>query len=375
MLSDFEETLLKRVSDYSPDMIYHLSELVNIPSVKGFPQEGFPFGYNVAQALNYVLCLGETMGFQSTNLDNYIGYTHFGQSDSYLGILGHLDVVPPGEGWDTPPFECSIRGEYIYGRGVLDNKGPMMACLFGMYALKELGYRPKTEIRIIYGCDEESGFNDIPYYLAHEEAPLMGFTPDCKYPVVYGERGRAKIRVEVSSHEAFDQLMNRYILNTNHRGRELGIHWYHEEFGQLELRNYESDATNLGLDFEISYPSGITCNELLNKLRNTLPGTKVKLVKNYDPVFFDKESNLVTTLGEVYEELTGLDGTPVTTTGGTYAKIMPNIVPFGPSFPGQRGIAHNPNEWMKLTDLILNAQIYALGIYRLSQLMEVYNDL
>ena len=48
------------------------------------------------------------------------------------------------------------------------------------------------------------------------------------------------------------------------------------------------------------------------------------------------------------------------------AKIIPNIVPFGPSFPGQKGIGHNPNEWMDRSDLILNAKIYALSIVRLA---------
>ena len=61
-----------------------------------------------------------------------------------------------------------------------------------------------------------------------------------------------------------------------------------------------------------------------------------------------------------------MDGTPVTTTGGTYAKIMPNIVPFGPSFPGQKGIGLNPNDWMDRSDLILNEKIYALSIVRLA---------
>lgn len=49
-------------------------------------------------------------------------------------------------------------------------------------------------------------------------------------------------------------------------------------------------------------------------------------------------------------------------------KLMPHIVPFGPSFPGQKGIGHQPNEWMKIEDLIKNAKIYALGIYYLGML-------
>ena len=45
---------------------------------------------------------------------------------------------------------------------------------------------------------------------------------------------------------------------------------------------------------------------------------------------------------------------------------MPNIVPFGPSFPGQKGIGHLPNEWMDRKDIIQNAKIYALSIVRVA---------
>lgn len=90
------------------------------------------------------------------------------------------------------------------------------------------------------------------------------------------------------------------------------------------------------------------------------------MVHNYNPVKFEKNCFLVRQLQEAYEEATGLDGTPVTTTGGTYAKIMPNIVPFGPSFPGQKGIGHNPNEWMNIDDIVLNTKIYALSFIKLA---------
>ena len=97
-------------------------------------------------------------------------------------------------------------------------------------------------------------------------------------------------------------------------------------------------------------------------------GLKAKLVQNYDPVVFARNSPMVKAMQDSYERVTGMDGTPVTTTGGTYAKAMPGIVPFGPSFPGQKGISHNPNEWMTVDDLVTNAKIYALALYRLAQL-------
>jgi hypothetical protein len=94
---------------------------------------------------------------------------------------------------------------------------------------------------------------------------------------------------------------------------------------------------------------------------------EVELLHNYNAVRFEKDCFMVKSLQEAYEEITGLDGTPVTTTGGTYAKAMPNIVPFGPSFPGQKGIAHNPNEYMDISDIVLNAKIYAQALYRLAK--------
>ncbi len=97
-------------------------------------------------------------------------------------------------------------------------------------------------------------------------------------------------------------------------------------------------------------------------------GLKAELIQNYDPVVFPKDTPMVKAMQESYELVTGQDGTPVTTTGGTYAKAMPGIVPFGPSFPGQKGISHNPNEWMSVEDLMTNAKIYALALYRLGQL-------
>ncbi|WP_374119103.1 M20/M25/M40 family metallo-hydrolase [Clostridium sp. OS1-26] len=120
-------------------------------------------------------------------------------------------------------------------------------------------------------------------------------------------------------------------------------------------------------DFTLSYPAVVTLTEITNQIKSKIPDNLLlELVSNYNPVKFEKECFLVKKLQEAYEEITELNGTPVTTTGGTYAKAMPNIVPFGPSFPGQKGISHNPNEWMDIKDIILNAKIYALSFIKLA---------
>lgn len=373
-----EKILNYKVDMYKKELLKSIIEVVNIPSVKGESKEDAPFGQNIKEALIKTLKIAENLGFKTKNLDNYIGYAQYGEGGDYIGVLGHLDVVPAGEGWTFPPFSGYIEDGRMYGRGVLDNKGPTICALYALYAIKESGLEIRKPVRIIFGTDEESGFNDIPYYLRKEKPPIMGFTPDCKYPVVYGERGRANIQFQIDyddnnyrevTMEFFD-FVNNYVLSSNKNGDRLGIDFSDEEFGTMEMRNckFEIDKSKLLFNLNLSYPAIITIDKILEIIESKLTkNISINLMLNHNPVKFDKHSLLVKTLQRVYEEVTHLDGAPVTTTGGTYAKVMPNIVPFGPSFPGQRGIAHNPNEYMDINDIILNTKIFAQGIYSLAK--------
>ena len=150
----------------------------------------------------------------------------------------------------------------------------------------------------------------------------------------------------------------------------MGIDFVHPEYGVMEMRNYKLFMEGEIPCFEasLSYPGGHEIGEILEKIQEKAGNLPVTLVHNYNPVVFQKESPMMDVMKRSYEKVTGQDGTPVTTTGGTYAKAMPGIVPFGPSFPGQKGIGHNPNEWMTIEDLVTNAKIYALALYHLGML-------
>ena len=167
-----EDRILKEVEALKPSMIEGILELVRIDSVKAQAEEGAPFGPGVRAALDKALEIGGRLGFSTVNLDNYIGYAEYGQGADYICAIGHVDVVPVGDGWKQPPFSGYMEDGIIYSRGILDNKGPVMACLYGLYALKRLGYKPNHRIRIIFGCDEESGFGDLKYYLGREKAQI-----------------------------------------------------------------------------------------------------------------------------------------------------------------------------------------------------------
>lgn len=171
------------------ELIQSLQELIRIKSVKDEPVGDMPFGEGIQNALEHTLELGASMGFKTKNLDNYAGYVEFGEGKEMLGILCHLDVVPEGDGWSTPPYGGEIIEGKLYGRGTLDNKGPAIASLYAMKALKDSGFKPSKRIRLIVGTNEESGSACMAYYLKHEETPTVAFSPDADFPVIHGEMG------------------------------------------------------------------------------------------------------------------------------------------------------------------------------------------
>ncbi|WP_417425023.1 hypothetical protein [Hominenteromicrobium sp.] len=86
-----------------------MQELLTIESVAWRDQEK-PFGNGVAQALDYTLSLCQRMGFHTKNADGLYGYAEIGEGAEIIGCLGHLDVVPAGDGWHYPPYAGTIDG-------------------------------------------------------------------------------------------------------------------------------------------------------------------------------------------------------------------------------------------------------------------------
>lgn len=171
------------------DIIRTTQEMVRIKSVKEEPSGEMPFGEGIQKCLEYTLDLCETMGFETVNVDNYAMHADLGQGSETVGILAHLDVVPEGDNWDYAPYSAIIDNGNIYGRGTIDDKGPAVAALFAMKALKETGAPMKKKVRIIFGTDEESGWECMERYFSKMPKPDLGFTPDADFPAIHGEKG------------------------------------------------------------------------------------------------------------------------------------------------------------------------------------------
>lgn len=181
--------------DYFSQMLSSLKELIRIPSVKAPKEEGAPYGKDIKRALDYMLALGEKMGFTVKNVDDRACHIEWGEGEELFGILAHLDVVPAGDGWVHEPFGAEEEDGYIYGRGMQDDKGPAVAVLYAMYELKEQGFKPNKRVRLILGCDEESGWSCIDHYFSKEEMPTSGFSPDGDFPIINSEKGVAHFRI------------------------------------------------------------------------------------------------------------------------------------------------------------------------------------
>ncbi len=439
-----------------------LGESIRIPSVREEDASGYPYGANIQRCLEFMLETGKNLGLQVGSMDHQVGWCELGEGEEMVAVLGHLDVVPAGEGWNGDPFSGEVRSGKVFGRGSMDDKGPTVAALYALGALKESGLPLRRRVRLLMGTNEETGSADMKYYLAHGgERPVMGFTPDGEYPVINGEKGIVNVTFRRSLRqsgpvrlrkiaggdapnvvpssafaelECADELTGQMIASLPEKvecvsipggvrleARGESAHGSTPEQGEnaigrlLKMLNtlplegelaqavrflaekigMETDGKSLGLTLEDEMSGALTFNlgimtgdehGLTCRVNYRYPVTKslgdcgpkfqaeleaagfeIEEQTHKENLYIPPESELVTTLMRVYEEETGLSDRPKSIGGGTYAKAMPNVVAFGPVFPGDEVREHKPDEFIEVDRLMQNAQIIARAMYELAK--------
>lgn len=189
-----------------------LRRLVAFQSVKGKKEGNSPFGKQVSQALEFVLERAREMGFETHNYDNYIGEIVYGEGTE-IGIIGHVDVVPVGEGWNTQPFTLTEKDGVYYGRGTSDDKGPLLACLYALKSLKDSGAECNKKFRFFVGTDEETSWEDVEYFKKENDFPKYGFSPDGKFPVVYAEKEMLHLTFVLPKFKYFSKVSGGTVFN------------------------------------------------------------------------------------------------------------------------------------------------------------------
>ena len=189
----YREKIDAYIDSKREEMLADLSALVKIDSTRKDALPGMPFGEGPAKALAEAEKLMKRVGLQTKNYDNYVVTGDFSDEEKGLDILAHLDVVPVTEDWTvTQPFEPKIVDGRIYGRGTADDKGPAIAALYALRAIRELGIPLKKSVRLILGSDEECGSSDLRHYYSIEKEAPYSFTPDADFPLINIEKGGMK---------------------------------------------------------------------------------------------------------------------------------------------------------------------------------------
>lgn len=182
-------TIKERIKAHQEEMVQDLAKLVSYNSVYDPTSESTPFGEENAKCLAAGLQMVEKCGMKPVNLENYIGYGEIGDGQEVVGILGHLDIVPVGEGWDSDPLTLTEKEGKLFGRGVSDDKGAVVASAYAIRIMKEMGVPFTKRVRLIMGCNEESGSHCLAHYVEKEGHIDYGFTPDANFPGIFGEKG------------------------------------------------------------------------------------------------------------------------------------------------------------------------------------------
>ncbi|MBQ1877606.1 MAG: Sapep family Mn(2+)-dependent dipeptidase, partial [Erysipelotrichaceae bacterium] len=415
---------IKIIEDNKEEMLQTLADLVAIPSVVSEAEGDMPFGKEVHRAYEYMMAKAEADGFITKNVDNQGGHIDFpGKTDDLVAVVGHLDVVPAGDtaNWNTDPFKAEIIDGKMYGRGTIDDKGPLLAGYYAVKALKEAGFEPEKTIRVMLGLDEETNWYGMEYYMEREKAPVAGFSPDAEFPVIHGEKGMISFdltkKIDLSSEDGirlislkggtvsnavpdsakaviaygsktseitakgvsahastpeqgtnaisvlFDLLAEKKFaqkdvndiisfykdhLGFDIHGERMEIGFEDEPSGKLTLNvgivDIENDTAKLVID--VRYPVTYTLKQVMEGVHKVCDPFGWEITENTGagPLYKPADDPLVVTLMDIYRKYTGQhDAQPITMGGATYARAVPNTVAFGPLFPGEADLCHQPN--------------------------------
>ena len=469
--------MTKKIHDlldsYQAEMIENLQKLIRIKSVVGESSENAPFGENIQKSLEFILTLGKEKGFECINFDNYACEINLGQAAESIGAVLHLDVVPEGSGWTHDPYGGELADGKIFGRGAVDDKGPLIAVFYACCAIKESGLPLTKKIKQIIGTNEEGGvFPCIRYYKEQGEVPGAGIVPDSWFPAVFAEKGildfeytkqfdkvegiekvglrlqdlnggealnvvAPEARATFISDEAGKKLLRQTLerqkdshrfslseqgdsitvtvrgksahastpeigvnaigllltmmkdlpfhpadlqrtihhlaekLGNDHDGTGLGIN-SSDHTGELTnnigLMSYKDG--NLMLRMNIRSPITVDPEELKNKLDREARSMGMECrIMNYNPHFYmPADDPLILMLTRVYRSFTGdMESKSRTNGSGSYARILNNFVPFGPSFQDEELCFHKQDEFISCERLLLLSKIYAEALYQLAK--------
>ena len=175
---------------HSSEMLSDIGRLIEINSVRTKKEDGAPYGVMSRKALSTAESILKEKGFDVDVFEDMVITSTFGPAPALLGILAHVDIVEAGEGWETDPFKLTEKDGKLYGRGIVDNKGPAVAAIYAVCCVRDICPELSHGVELIFGSGEEVGWDDIKQYVKKNTTPPNVFTPDAEFPIVNIEKGR-----------------------------------------------------------------------------------------------------------------------------------------------------------------------------------------
>lgn len=393
---------IERLKD---EMTQTLMEFIRIPATA--PENG---GEGEAKKAEMLIQILNAMGFDkiesydasdervpSKKRPNIIAYLCGKKTTEKLWIVTHMDVVPPGEEslWTvTKPFEPTIKNGKIYGRGSEDNAQSMVASLFAVKALKNLGTKPKRTVALCFVADEEQGSDYGIKYLMKQglfKAEDLVVVPDSGNEngsfVETAEKSVLWIKVRTIGKQAHASRPEMG-LNANRIGMQYALaldKMLHERYSAKDehfdppqstfeptKKDRNVDAINIipgedtsYLDFRIlpSYnPEEVFANvrELAAEFEKTGAEIKVEIVqKTIAPKPTETNARIVVMLEEAIRRIRGIKPKIGGIGGGTCAAhFRRNGIP-AVVWSTIDEMAHQPNEYAKVENLVNDAKVFA----------------
>jgi succinyl-diaminopimelate desuccinylase len=388
-----------------------------------------PFGKPTLAALRAFLKLAQGYGFKTKNVDNYCGYVEYGSGEKMIALLSHLDVVPAGDPatWKTPPFTLTVKDDTMYGRGTVDDKGPLVLALHVLKALKDSNLPLHKRVRLIVGCGEETGSECMQHYTKVEELPQYAITPDADYPGIIGEKGVLRLRFfkKLSGQEPVIVMKVGTVINAvpgeaeatvngkryeaigraahgamPEKGdnallklcRNLSKEYQHDFLKLMQLMTKTGlnidvrdeysvltlapslatvDATTAEAKCDIRFPVTMHAADILARIKAAVAptGFTVEIIRASEPLNIAPDSAFAQGLLATYQKCTGdTKSRQSIIGGGTYAKFLPNTMAFGILFPGEEATEHMANECWSLKSVRKNFPILVEAVKTLDNL-------
>lgn len=332
-----------------------------------------PLGFEVHRAMS-----GEA---PHGPVENLFAIRRGPEGSRHFGFAGHVDVVPPGEGWTAAPFAPEVRGELLYGRGAVDMKGSIAAMVA---AVAEVSQDAGTISFIITGDEEGPALHGTVALIEHMRE--VGEIPDLILVgeptsvnrlgdmMKIGRRGSVNIWIEVEGgegHVAYPHLANNPIgplvnmlAELNALVLDQGTDWFQPSNLEITDITVGNPATNvipakatarLSIRFNDLH-SGQELADMVSAIAQKHGGTVRPMISG--EAFLTPPGAFSAMIADAVEAETGIRPEASTTGGTSDARFLKNLCPVI-EFGLCNATMHKRDEAVAVPDLDALARIYA----------------